>query len=155
MRYFFERYYPFLIAIILTVYSVIVKLFEEGMPILINQLADNALSISVTLFGFLLTILTLINSIDTRRMRFVRDMGSFGRLMKYLKVAIFSNLALLSSSFLIKYIEHRKDVKLLSIKGFNIPDYLFIFLFLYTILVSLRFTQIFISLLTDKAISEK
>lgn len=155
MRYFFEKYYPLTISILLTFGSAYFKIFGEGMPTLVNQLADNALSISVTLFGFLLTILTLVNSIDTRRMRFVRDMGGFPRLMTYLRIAIFSNLTLLAASFLVKYIEHRIGFDNLTIKGCNIPDYLFIFLFIFSILTSLRFTHIFISLLTDKSVSDQ
>lgn len=135
---------------LLTFGSAYYKIFGIGMPTLINQLADNALSISVTLFGFLLTILTLVNSIDTRRMRFVRDMGGFPRLMTYLRVAIFSNLTLLAASFLVKYIEHRNRPVFLTFNGCNVPDYVFIFLFIFSILTSLRFTHIFISLLTDQ-----
>lgn len=155
MKYYLEKYYPLATSILLTIASAYFKIFGEGMPTLINQLADNALSISVTLFGFLLTILTLVNSIDTRRMRFVRDMGGFPRLMTYLRVAIFSNLTLLAASFLVKYIEHRTGFDNLTIKGCNIPDYLFIFLFIFSILTSLRFTHIFISLLTDTKIPDK
>lgn len=155
MRYYFEKYYPLVISILLTLGSAYFKIFGDGMPTLINQLADNALSISVTLFGFLLTILTLVNSIDTRRMRFVRDMGGFPRLMTYLRVAIFSNLTLLAASFLVKYIEHRTGFDHLTIGGYNMPDYLFVFLFIFSILTSLRFTHIFISLLSDRKISDK
>ena len=155
MRYYFEKYYPLAISALLTFGSAYSKIFGDDMPTLINQLADNALSISVTLFGFLLTILTLVNSIDTRRMRFVRDMGGFSRLITYLRVAIFSNLALLAASFLVKYIEHRTGFDHLSVKGCNMPDYLFVFLFIFSILTSLRFTHIFISLLTDKKNSDK
>jgi hypothetical protein len=125
------------------------KLFGDDMSNIINQLADNGLSISVTLFGFLLTILTLVNSIDTRRMRFVREMGKFPQLISYLRNAIVVNLLLLACSFLIKYVEHRTRANWVTLGNCNTVDYLYLFLFLYTILVSFRFTKIFISLLTD------
>lgn len=155
MKYYFERYYPLVFSLVLTFASAYFKIFGNGMPMLVNQLADNALSISVTLFGFLLTILTLVNSIDTRRMRFIRDMGGFKRLMTYLRVAIFSNLTLLAASFLVKYIEHRDGFGHLVVKNCNIPDYLFVFIFIFSVLTSLRFTHIFISLLTDNKVSDK
>lgn len=149
-RYHIENLYPFVISLLLVAGIAYSKVFKDQMPTLVNQLADNALSISVTLFGFLLTILTLINSIDTRRMKFVRDLGAFPRLILFLKTAIYANLLLLASSFLIKYIEHRDGSIFLCINGSNIFDLLFILCFIYAMLVSLRFTHIFISLLTDK-----
>ena len=149
MKYYIEKCYPLVLAIIIALAIAIFQIFGKDISILINQLADNSLSISVTLFGFLLTILTIINSIDTRRMKFVREMGGFPRLIIYLRNAISSNLILIAASFLIKYVEHRKGYPELYIQDRNICDYLFLFFFLYAMLASLRFTKIFISLLTD------
>lgn len=148
MKYYYEKWYPLALSLLLLGSIGYFKIFGSGIPILVSQLSDNALSISVTLFGFLLTILTIINSIDTRRMQFVRDMGGFPRLIQYLRQAISSNLALIAGSFIIKYVEHRK-YSFLYFLGCNVLDYLYLFVFVFAMLLSLRFTKIFISLLTD------
>lgn len=140
-----------IVFILLTIVIAYYKILGVDISGFILQLSDNALAISVTLFGFFLTILTILNSIETRRMKFVRDLGGFPRLLEYLKNAISSNLILVGASFLVKYIEHRKNVSYLYLRDCNIVDYLFIFIFIYTMLLSFRFTKIFVALLTDPA----
>lgn len=73
-----------------------------------DQICDNALSLSVTLHDFFLTILTIINSIESGRMSFVKELGMYPQLLSYLKAAIQANIVLIAVSFLIKYIEHRQ-----------------------------------------------
>ncbi|SEW00509.1 hypothetical protein SAMN05428988_1179 [Chitinophaga sp. YR573] len=111
-------------------------------------MCDNGISLSVTLAGFFLTILTLIKSITTRRMTFVVDGGGLPLLLMYLKHAIQFNITLLLASFIIKYVEHRAS-QMMYIKGINIVDNAYVFLFILTIFISIRFTQLFVSLLAD------
>lgn len=144
--YYTEKYYPFALSIIAIVFIIKYRSLIPKLNDLVDEMCNNGLSISVTLTGFFLTILTIINSIDTRRMRFVRQMDGYPRLMSYLRSSINYNIILLATSFLVKYISHRQ---LLNFDGVNIIDNLYIFLFIYTILLSFRFTRIFISLLTD------
>ncbi|MCK7556540.1 hypothetical protein MKQ70_16555 [Chitinophaga sedimenti] len=147
-KYIVEKFYPSVISIIVTVVAICYKDKFNNTEKMIDQMCDNAISLSVTLAGFFLTILTLIKSITSRRMRFVLAGGGTSLLYGYIKSAIQCNILLLLSSFLVKYIEHRK-VLLFYIKGLNYIDTIYIALFIYTILISVRFTQLFISLLTD------
>lgn len=148
MKYYFEKYYPIGLSF-LTIFLLFLFRHSISDPAkLADQICENAISLSVTLVGFFLTILTLVSSIDSRRMRFVRDAGELPRVLKYLKQAINSNIVLIAISFLIKYFEHRKN-SLLSWYGVNVFDMLYVFIFIFTILLSFRFTQIFVSLLAD------
>ena len=148
MKQKIEKYYPIFLSVLIIVAMVVCKQVINGIPDMVDKLSDQALSISVTFLGFLLTILTIINSIETRRMHFVKSAGKYADLISYLKVSIQTNLALIGLSFITKFFEHR-SVLWLSIMGFNFIDYLYIFFFVFTILVSYRFTKIFVTLLTD------
>lgn len=144
--YHIEKYYPLALSIIAIIFIIKYRYLIPKLNELVDEMCNNGLSISVTLTGFFLTILTIINSIDTRRMRFVRQMDGYQRLMSYLRSSINYNIILLAASFLVKYISHRQ---VLNVYGANIIDNAYIFLFVYTILLSFRFTRIFITLLTD------
>ena len=148
MRLLTEKYYPFVVSSLLMVAWIVFKHDVNDFPGLIDKLADNSLGLSTTLVGFFLTILTLINSIDTRRMNIVRSAGAYPRLIKYLNQSIRANVVLIALSFLVKYVQHR-SVQWLQFKGYNIPDYIFLFLLILTLLVSVRFINIFVSLLAD------
>ena len=143
-----EKYYPLIIAVVATGSAIKYNHIFKDLPGLIDKLSDNAIGIATTLAGFFLTILTIINAIDTRRMRFVREMGLFPRLLKYLNQSIKANVVLIAISFIAKYIEHR-DKSWLSICGRNIPDYIYLFIFILALLISIRFINIFVRLLTD------
>lgn len=147
MQFRFEKYYPIVISLLLTICLWLGQGIVNDVPGLIDKVSDNAIGLSVTLVGFFLTILTIINSVETRRMEWVRSEGLFPRLIKYLNQSIRFNTILLAFSFLIKYIEHRYGW--LSIAGRNILDYVFIFFLMWTLLVSLRFTNVFVRLLSD------
>jgi hypothetical protein len=149
-KFYIEKLYPLVISLALTVTVFCTNCFEKKLPELVSQLSDNAISISVTLIGFLLTILTILNSIDTRRMRFLKDMGGYPILMKYLKTSIQLSVILIGFSFIVKYVEHRNGALAVTWGSRNLIDYIYIFFFLYTMLASFRFTTLFVSLLTDK-----
>lgn len=148
MRYWFEKYCPFLLSLLLTLALIIFKSHIKDVPALIDKISDNALGLSTTLVGFFLTIMTIINSIETRRMEFIRSRGLYPRLMKYLNESIKFNAVLIALSFVVKYVEHR-SVIWLQLCGYNIVDYSYLFLLNLTLLLSLRFTNIFVSLLSD------
>ena len=149
-KYHIEKWYPPVISLALTAAIFFSNCFEKKLPDLVSQLTDNAISISVTLIGFLLTILTILNSIDTRRMRFLKDMGGYPILMQYLKNAIQLSVILIGFSFLVKYVEHRSGALNVSWKNRNLIDYVYIYFFLHTMLACFRFTSLFVSLLTDR-----
>lgn len=150
IRYHFEKSYPILISLFLIFIIIYFNLFKDKLSEFVIDLSNNAMSVSVTLFGFLLTILTLINSIETRRMKVVRDMGAFPRLMRYLKNSIILNLIVLVLSFFVKYAINNDLNSIFILKNYNLLAYSFIFIFIYSLLSSFRFTKIFIDTLTDK-----
>jgi hypothetical protein len=148
MRYFFESKGPFLTAVIITIFSFWLKGWLANFHQLLIEISKNALSISVTFLGFLLTILTLINSIDTRRMRYVKDKQAFPRVIKYLKNAIQLNILIIGVSFLYMFLDENR-VRQICYKSFNPCDHLYFFIFIWTLASSLRFTKIFVLLLSD------
>lgn len=150
IRYHLEKAYPILISSFSTFFIVYFNLFKNKLSEFVIDISNNAMSVSVTLFGFLLTILTLINSIETRRMKVVHDMGAFPRLMRYLKNSIILNLLVLVLSFIVKYLVNNDLNAIFIIKNYNLLAYSFIFIFIYSLLSSFRFTKIFIDTLTDK-----
>lgn len=154
MKYRLEKYYPYLASLLITAGVVIFYDHIKDFNKLIDQLCDNAISLGVTLVGFFLTILTLVNAIETRRMRFVRDSGMIVRLLKYLKHSIYFNVILIGFSFLTKYVTGRGDVAF-EFYGRNIWDIAYLLVFLITVLVSFRFTHIFVSLLADPSPPEQ
>ena len=154
MRYYIEKYYPPVVSFALVTWGWIDFYLFKGFHELMCKIADNALSISVTLLGFFLTILTIINAIDTRRMRFVKQGNKFQDLIGFLRNAITLNLLLIGASFIFKYFDTEK-ISILFIKGRNCIDFGYLFLFLLTMLASFRFTSIFVSLLTDPDVDRK
>lgn len=144
----FEKYFPVALSVIVVSILIICNGIFKDLPGLIDKLSDNALGISSTLVGFFLTILTIINAIETRRMQFVQSAGLFPRLLKYLNQSIRANVILIASSFLIKYVEHRA-FPWLHLRGRNVFDYLYLFIFILTLLISIRFINIFVRLLSD------
>lgn len=142
---FWEKYYPLLLSILVTSVIFLTGCLVDRQQFIL-QLADNSLTISITLIGFFLTILTLVNSIDSTRMRHIKQRGLFPRLLSYLKVSINVNLLLLVGAFLIKFVSHQEY---LNIKGKNLFDYGFFWLFAFTLLISFRFIKIFVMLMSS------
>src|SRR6201996_5066114 len=87
-----ERNYPWVLTVFVTFLVFKFSGFIVKFDTLIPALTQSALTISATLLGFLLTILTIINSITTRRMDFVKTGGGYPALLSYLSKAIISNL---------------------------------------------------------------
>src|SRR5438045_2416766 len=95
------KYYPFVLALIISFGFYHYQDNLNNVDEVIKKLLDSALAICGALLGFLLTILTLINSIDTRGIRFVKETGYYGLLNYYLKTALFSNLVSISIYFVL------------------------------------------------------
>lgn len=145
MRYVIEKYYPIFLAIVLSIVFYKYQNKIENIDETLKKLLDSALAICGALLGFLLTILTLINSVDTRRMRFVKEAGFYPQLNRYLKTALFLNLVSISTYFLLPIIFALKNVV-------YVKDILYaglIFIISFTWLANIRFTTIFIKLMTD------
>jgi hypothetical protein len=143
-----ERYYPIIFSILIITGLVFFKNLIKEPSVLIDKITDNALTISVTLLGFFLTILTIVNSVDTRRMRFIKSDGLYPRLIGFLNDAIKANVFLIAFSFAVKYLDYR-HIKFFCVSGINVIDYAYLFYFIFSLLISYRFTDIFVRLLAD------
>ena len=130
-----------LVAYLIFHFSKYIQPFDTLIPIIYNS----SLTISATLLGFLLTILTIINSINTKRMILVRQRGKYGMLIGYLTKAILSNIIIVSFCFLLFFIK-RDEVNANALMWI---DYVFIFLTFYNVLLTIRFAYLFVRLLTE------
>lgn len=141
---FFEKYTPILLSLLST--SIFLACYKglENPTKLIEDLVDSSFVINGVLIGFLLTITTLLHSITTRRMGFVKSLGGYGRLIRYLNLSLYLNLISLTIYLFQPLINFVISVQLnLWIEGF------LFFLILYTWTANVRFTLMFISLLAD------
>jgi len=57
----------------------------------ITVISDNLTTIASTLLGFLLTILTIMESIQTNSIKIIRQAGGYPRLISYLHISILAN----------------------------------------------------------------
>lgn len=140
-----ERYWPLVVAGMVSATFYHFQNTISGLNEIITNLLSATLSICGTLLGFLLTILTIINTINTRRMKFVKDSGYYPILNFRLKVALWLDLVGVSLSFIypiLKSINSQQEV----IIYYNVGV---IFIVSYMLFANIRFTTIFIKLLTD------
>jgi len=142
---YFEKYLPVVLSLILSItffwkYDHIVDANK-----LVNNLVDSSFVINGVLIGFLLTITTLLHTINTRRMAFVKDLGGFPKVVKYLNLAIYFNLFSITIYLFLPFFNFIDVIKQSSLK-----DSIILFLILYTWLLNIRFTLIFISLIVDR-----
>lgn len=145
MSYYYEKYYPIVFSIIITTLFFYFQVKMENIDETVKKLLDSALAICGALLGFLLTILTLINTIETRRMRFVKQSGTFPTLNHYLKVALFLNLLSISIYFIHPILNSIKAIAVYKSQCYTCT----VFIISFTWLANIRFTKIFIRLLTD------
>lgn len=142
---YIEKYYPLALAILITFLFIDFQPRLQDVDEMVKKLLDAALAISGALLGFLLTILTIINTIETRRMQFVRDSGHLPDLNRYLKVALYSNIASISIYFLLPVLSTFDGWKVYKTSIYAA----LVFIVAFTWIVNIRFSKVFIKLLTD------
>lgn len=140
-----EKYSPIVTAIILTVWMYFYKHFFINFNQLFDQLTTNSLSVCGTLVGFFLTILTVIQTINTRRMRFLKDSGNFPILVNYLNTTIIWHIIVISITMLLPVIRQFAFLNKFAIEG----KFIIIFAILFSWTLSVRFTYLFVKLLHD------
>lgn len=145
MKLFFEKYSPLIISLLFTVAMYYYKEYFSNFNQLFEQLTTNALSISGTLIGFFLTILTIIHTINTRRMRFIRENGLLPRIIGYLSDTIVFHLVVISVCLFLPVIKQLTFLKSYSIQG----KLSICFLIIFTWAISIRFTYFFVRLFKD------
>ncbi len=144
MRYYIERCYPICLAFLLSITFYIRYSCIKNVDKIINDLISSSVTIFPVLLGFLLTILTIINSIDTRRMRFVKESGSYSSLINYLRISLLLDIFSITTCFIFPFLQFTEII----IYKQQVYSAL-IFLFVYTWVSNIRFSSIFIKLLID------
>ena len=135
-----EKYGPVTIALILVVlfYLVDPKFLQK---INYKNFLSSTQVVFSVLLGFLLTVSTLLHTIDNRKMRLIKAANQYADLSKYLKYSIYLNFAITSLSLVIPLVKN---------SSLNNPHisitvkYLFTFLVLYTLTSSIRFIRLFL-----------
>ncbi len=145
MKLILEKYSPFLLSLTATLGTFFYKSKFNNFNQLFDQITTNSLSVSGTLVGFFLTILTIIHTINTRRMRFVKDAGLLPRLLWYLNITIASHILVISIGLFLPIIRQIAIFKEVAFWG----KLLIIFFITLSWLFSIRFTYYFIKLLHD------
>lgn len=145
MRVFFEKYYPYIFSLLVVTGVFFFKNHITHINQAFDQIVNNSLSVSGTLIGFFLTILTIINTITTRRMKFIRDAGLFPRLLGYLNTTILWHLLVISIGLFLPIIRQIYILKANAFEG----KILILFVIVLSWTLSIRFTLIFIRLLHD------
>lgn len=145
MKFFFEKYGPYIISSLVALFIFLSKSYIPNFNQIFDQITTNALSVSGTLIGFFLTILTIINTITTRRMRFIKDFGLFPRLLSYLNTTITWHLVVISICLFLPAIRQIYALKTFGFTG----KALILAAITLSWLLSVRFTRIFIKLLHD------
>lgn len=143
MQYWFERLWPLVGAALASAgfywgCNELPKVQE-----LLTKLLDAALTVSATMLGFLLTITTIMNAVDTRRMRWVKDQGAYKLLEKYLRWSIWLNIAVISLALALPFIE----VLATSPNRILLLRIGVVFLISWAWFASIRFSYLFIHLL--------
>lgn len=132
-----EKIYPLVLTLgFLVTYSLNKK--HCFLAIDLQKLIELSLNLFGVLLGFLITVLTVINSLDNIYTRKLREKESFFFLMNYLKLAIRTNVYMLI--FAILYLTIDLDKNWLNI----FFEYLAVFIFGLTLFSTYRFIDIFL-----------
>lgn len=136
----FERTYPLLITVVSVLLYFYVGSHYPLIEKTIEVIADNLTTIASTLLGFLLTILTIMESIQTRSIKIIRQAGGYPKLISYLHLAIMASFIAIPVVLITKvYLqEGYKNVYVYSI---------LLFTEFYLLLTSFRFIVLFIRII--------
>lgn len=138
----FELIYPFLISIGL---SIITYIFSSNFDLNFKEFVNSALNVFGILIGFLITVLTIINSIENSYTRALKKGGAYHLLSVYLKHAIWG--CFLSIVIGISHVLFFNSL----IEAFqNLANAMFTFSFVFALLASYRFIKIFLKLSLKK-----
>ena len=148
-RYHIESKYPIVAAAIATWLFYRFYLVLKNPVGLLGEIVESALVVCGTLLGFLLTITTIINAINTRRMQFIKAQGGYSTLMQYLRLAILLNIITVSIAIItpLLYAIHALEDYVAYCHAIQI------FIISWTWIASIRFTIVFVRLLSDEKIN--
>ncbi len=138
-----ETYYPYPLSfsIVLTIYLLDNDIVNS---IKFSELLNSTMVVFSVLFGFLLTVSTLLYTIDTKIMRDLRKTEGYKSLVHYLKVAIYGSLLIAIISLCVPLFNSTMNLNLESEFIFY-GKYLFLYLIFLSLILSIRFINVFIN----------
>jgi hypothetical protein len=143
-----EKYYPLATSVILTISIFII---DKGLirAINFNELINSTLIVFSVLLGFLLTVTTLMHTIDNEKMNALRTTGNYQDLIKYLNKAVYS--ALLTSIFSLFTPLLKTFVFFRTSYHYDliiIIKYLFVLLIILSVAYTFRFINLFLKIIS-------
>ncbi len=150
MTKFFEDYTPLIVTVLVTAILNHYVGQISDISSVIKDMASNSLSLCGVLLGFLLTITTMMHTVASRRMKFVRDAGAYDRIVLWLHRAIYYDIIALICSLVLIVIP-KVAFFAAYLHGMFVA---FSALVLYSISLSVRFSIFFIRLLADPTPAE-
>ena len=133
--------YPLSFSIVLTIYLLDNDIVNS---IKFSELLNSTMVVFSVLFGFLLTVSTLLYTIDTKIMRDLRKTDGYKSLVHYLKVAIYGSLLIAIISLCVPLFKSTMNLNLQS-ELILYGKYLFLFLIFLSLILSIRFIHVFIN----------
>lgn len=133
--------YPLSFSIVLTIYLLDNDIVNS---IKFSELLNSTMVVFSVLFGFLLTVSTLLYTIDTKIMRDLRKTEGYKSLVHYLKVAIYGSLLIAIISLCVPLFKSTMNLNLESEFIFY-GKYLFLYLIFLSLILSIRFIHVFIN----------
>lgn len=108
------------------------------------ELLNSTMVVFSVLFGFLLTVSTLLYTIDTKIMRDLRKTSGYLSLVHYLKVAIYASLLIAIISLCVPLFKNSMNLRIQTELIFY-GKYAFLFLIFLSLILSIRFIHVFIN----------
>jgi hypothetical protein len=136
-------YYPYPVSLFIVF---IIYLLDNDIINSINfsELLNSTMVIFSVLFGFLLTVSTLLYTIDTKIMRELRKTRGYLSLVHYLKVAIYASLLIAVISLCVPLFKNSMNLRMQT-ELIYYGKYLFLFLIFLSLILSVRFIHVFIN----------
>ena len=143
-----EKYYPLTVSVILTISILII---DDNLikTIKFNDLVNSTLIVFSVLLGFLLTVTTLMHTIDNTKINALRQTGNYTDLIKYLNKAIYS--ALFTSIFSLFTPLLKRFIFFRITYDFDliiIIKYFFVFLIILSVAYTFRFINLFLKIIS-------
>lgn len=136
-----EKIYPYLLSSIVIFFIFVFNNNEDVISIQKKILDKDILNIIITiesiLFGFLMTVLSLIVQMNNKAIELIKTLGRYNDLINYSKASIYGALMVVLVSFIIILKPERPNTVL---------SYICIYLMVFSLLSLFRFVHIFFKL---------
>lgn len=138
-----EKWYPYILSVVVIISIVLWVPEHISSKFFQVRVVEAVLSISGILFGFLITVLTLLLQATSKSLQAIKDVNRFDELVSYNKQAVYNTIIVMTSSLLFLIIVDEPYILLkYAFLGFNIC-HLWLFLVICMVLNTYRYTRIF------------